>query len=580
MEEGKAVTEAEEGSVDVPEGGPQGADGKGSKKWYWGPLLIVVLTQFIIVIDSTMMNVSISALVKDLNTDITTIQGIIAGYTLIMASLLLLGARMGDVFGRRKAFVAALIIYTAGTTMAALSTTPGMLFFGWSFLEGVGAAVMLPATLAIINTEYKGRDKALAFGAWGSMAAAGAAFGPILGGFFTTYLSWRYAFGMEAIIAVALLLMTPMLQESRATMRAKQLDITGALVSAAALALVIFAVLKGQEWGWLWAADDSVALPGGLSPVPVMMAAGLVLLLVFARHERRVKDRGGTPLLDPDMFSLRVFTVGNVTDMVESIILGGMLFIIPVFLQSVVGSNAFQTGLTLLPMTVMVFVFSIGASRLGNKVSPKYLIMAGIVMSLVGTIYLRDIFGVDIGETDLLVGLTLFGIGIGLMMSQLVNVTISSAGRARSTEASGVVNTFEQFGNSLGTALIGAIVFTLVFQGIVDGMGGEDIFPPGTDEDDMARALDDWFKEFQRDNPEGVVDENVTAAAKVVDRALADAMGVAMDAMSLMLVLMLVCMFAMPYVPPIGSSREEDEEEVGDDSQAPEGEGEDGDEAS
>ncbi len=545
-----------------------------NKGWYWGPLLIVVMTQFIIVIDSTMMNVSISALVKDLSTDITTIQGIIAGYTLIMASLLLLGARMGDVFGRRRAFVAALIIYTVGTTIAALSTTPGMLFFGWSFLEGVGAAVMLPATLAIINTEYKGRDKALAFGAWGSMAAAGAAFGPILGGFFTTYLSWRFAFGMEAIIAVVLLLMTPMLQETKATMRAKQLDITGAVVSAAALALVIFAVLKGQEWGWFMAADDSVALPGGLSPVPVMMAAGLVLLLIFARHERAVKDRGDTPLLDPDMFSLRVFTVGNVTDMVESIILGGMLFIIPVFLQSVVGSNAFQTGLTLLPMTVMVFVFSIGASRLGNKVSPKHLIMAGIVVSLVGTIYLRDIFGIDIGETDLLVGLTIFGVGIGLMMSQLVNVTISSAGRARSTEASGVVNTFEQFGNSLGTALIGAIVFTLVFQGIVDGLGGEDIFPPGTDDDEMARALDDWFKVFQDGNPEGVEDEDLEAAAGIVDRALADAMATAMDVMSLMLVLMLVCMLVMPYVPPIGSSEEEDEEEGEGDSH-PEGDVED-----
>jgi len=552
---------------------PEEESEKGSKSWYWGPLVIVVLTQFIIVIDSTMMNVSISALVKDLNTDITTIQGIIAGYTLIMASLLLLGARMGDVFGRRRAFVVALIIYTVGTTIAALSTTAGMLFFGWSFLEGVGAAVMLPATLAIINMEYKGKDKALAYGAWGAMAAAGAAFGPILGGFFTTFLSWRYAFGMEAGIAVLLLLMTPMLQETRATMKAKQLDITGAVVSAGALALVIFGVLQGQSWGWWTANDPSVALPGNLSPVPVLIIGGLLLLFVFAKWERRVKERGGIPLLDLDMFSKRVFTVGNVTDMVESIILGGMLFIIPVFLQSVVGSNAFETGLTLLPMTIMVFVFSIGASRMGTKMSPKYIIMLGIVATLVGTIYMRSIFGIDTNEEDLLLGLSFFGVGIGLMMSQLVNITISSAGRKKSTEASGVVNTFEQFGNSLGTALIGAIVFTIVFQGIAGGVIDEDLLPDDMTDDEVAQALEDWFKKMGQGDPKGIPEEDVATAERIVNTALADGMGTAMDVMSIMLVIMLICMFAMPYVAPVG--KEEDDEDEGTD--APSEESEEGD---
>jgi EmrB/QacA subfamily drug resistance transporter len=519
----------------------------------------VVLTQFIIVIDSTMMNVSITALVKDLNTDIGTIQAIIASYTLIMASLLLLGARMGDVFGRRKAFVSALIVYTVGTTIAALSVTPVMLFFGWSVLEGIGAAVMLPLTLAIINVEYSGKHKALAFGAWGSMAAAGAAFGPILGGFFTTYLSWRYAFGMEAIIAVALLAMTPMLSESKSIMKAKELDLTGAAVSAAGLFTIIFAVLNGDNWGWFYAKEGAISV-GGLSLVPILIVAGILCIFAFAKWERRVKDKGEIPLLDPDMFKKRIFSIVNVVDMLESIVLSGILFIIPVFLQTVVGSNAFETGLALLPMTIMVFIFSIGAARLGSYLSPKYIIMAGIVVTLVSTLYMRGIFGLNIQEKDLMGGLTLFGVGIGLMMSQLVNVAISTHGRKKSTESSGVVNTFEQFGSSLGTALIGAIVFTVAFAGITSGIIDSGLAPEDMTPDEVADGLSEWMNELKTGDPPEINDTET--AEKIVDKALADGMGAAMDTMSIMLAAMLVIMFAMPVVEKVGERKVEGEDAV------------------
>jgi len=519
----------------------------------------VVLTQFIIVIDSTMMNVSITALVKDLNTDIGTIQAIIASYTLIMASLLLLGARMGDVFGRRKAFVSALIVYTVGTTIAALSVTPVMLFFGWSVLEGIGAAVMLPLTLAIINVEYSGKDKALAFGAWGSMAAAGAAFGPILGGFFTTYLSWRYAFGMEAGIAVALLAMTPMLSESKSIMKAKQLDLTGAAVSATGLFVIIFAVLNGDNWGWFYAKEGAISV-GGLSLVPILIVAGIVCLIAFAKWERRVKDKGEIPLLDPDMFKNRIFTIVNVVDMLESVVLSGILFIIPVFLQTVVGSNAFETGLTLLPMTIMVFIFSIGAARMGSYLSPKYIIMAGIVVTLVSTIYMRDIFGLNIQEKDLMGGLTLFGVGVGLMMSQLVNVAISVHGREKSTESSGVVNTFEQFGSSLGTALIGAIVFTVTVAGMTSGIIDSGLAPEDMTPEEVADGFHEWFDELKTGDPPEINDTET--AEKIVDEALADGMGAAMDTMSIMLAAMLVIMFAMPVVEKVGERKVKGEDAV------------------
>ncbi len=531
----------------------------GTKKWYWGPLLIVALTQFIIVIDSTMMNVSISALVKDLNTDIGTIQAIIAGYTLIMASLLLLGARMGDVFGRRKAFVVALIVYTVGTTIAALSVTPAMLFFGWSVLEGIGAAVMLPLTLAIINVEYSGKDKALAFGAWGAMAAAGAAFGPILGGFFTTYLSGRYAFGMEAGIALLLLAMTPMLSESKSIMKAKELDLTGAVVSAAGLFIIIFAVLCGDNWGWFYAKEDAPSV-GGLSLVPILIVVGLLCLFAFSTWERRVKERGGVPLLDPDLFKNRTFSIANVVDMLESVVISGTLFIVPVFLQTVVGSNAFETGMTLLPMTVMVFIFSIGATRLGSRVSPKYIIMAGIIVTLVSTIYMRGIFGLTIQESDLVGGLSLFGIGIGLMMSQLVNVALNAWGREKSTEASGVVNTFENFGGSLGTALIGVIVFTVAFSSLVDGIIDSGLAPEDMTSDEVADGLRDWFNEMKTGDPPEINDTET--AEKIVDKALADGMGAAMDTMSIMLAAMLVIMFAMPVVEKVGERKVKGEDAV------------------
>ena len=476
-----------------------------------------------------------------------------------MASLLLLGARMGDVFGRRKAFVAALIVYTVGTTIAALSGTPVMLFFGWSVLEGIGAAVMLPLTLAIINVEYSGKDKALAFGAWGSMAAAGAAFGPILGGFFTTYLSWRYAFGMEAIIAVALLAMTPMLSESKSIMKAKELDLTGAVVSAAGLFVIIFAVLNGDNWGWFYAKEGAVSV-GGLSLVPILIMAGILCLFAFAKWERRVKDKGEIPLLDPDMFKNRIFSIVNVVDMLESVVLSGILFIIPVFLQTVVGSNAFETGLTLLPMTIMVFICSIGAARLGSYLSPKYIIMMGIVVTLASTLYMRGIFGLNIQEKELMGGLTLFGMGIGLMMSQLVNIAISTHGREKSTESSGVVNTFEQFGSSLGTALIGAIVFTVAFAGITSGIIDSGLAPEDMTPEEVADGFRDWFGELKTGDPPEINDTET--AEKIVDKALADGMGAAMDTMSIMLAAMLVIMFAMPVVEKVGERKVEGEDAV------------------
>ena len=227
-----------------------------SSPYKWGVVLIACMAIFIIVLDSSAMNVAISTLVVELNTSLSVIQAIIALYALIIASFMLLGSKIQDILGRKKTFMVGLIIYASGTTIATLSINAGMLLLGWAVLEGIGAALILPATTTIVGASYEGKDKVTAFGIWGGIAAVGAAVGPIVGGVFTTYLSWRLVFGSELIFVAAILIFRHYLTESKPTLKWKDLDIVGALLSIVSLILIVLGILlltKPQYWEYVLA---------------------------------------------------------------------------------------------------------------------------------------------------------------------------------------------------------------------------------------------------------------------------------------------------------------------------------------
>lgn len=431
---------------------------KGEKSDFrWGVLIVVCLAIFILVIDTTMMNVSISALVIDLETDITVIQAIIAVYALIMASLILLGGKLGEIVGRKRVFFLGLIIYTIGTTIAALSINSLMLLIGWAILEGVGAALMLPATALFITSSYEGKDRALAFGMWGGIAAAGAAFGPIIGGFLTTYFTWRLAFGMEIIIALVIFALFRLLPASKPTLGWKDLDAVGAVLSFFGLFFIVLGILQLQTYE-TW------------SLVPIYMGVGITIMILFALWMRRRVRRGQVPLTDLSLFKIRTFNYGNVVGLIQNLTLAGFLFIIPIFMQSILDLEAFETGLIILPTSLTVFIFAVGATKLSKFINPKVLVLLGIAISILGSVLLRDMFTPTVNLVDLLPGLLLFGMGLGLLLSQITNMTLSSASEDQSSDASGVVNTMKQLGTSLGTAFVGVVLFAAVFGSIVSGI--------------------------------------------------------------------------------------------------------------
>src|SRR5664280_951011 len=220
-------------------------------QYKWGVVIIACMAIFIIVLDSSAMNVAISTLVVELNTTLSTIQAIIALYALIIASFMLLGSKLQDILGRKRTFLIGLIIYASGTVVATLSINATMLMIGWAVLEGVGAALILPATTTLVGASYEGKDRVTAFGIWGGIAAMGAAIGPIVGGFFTTYLTWRLVFGSELIFVAIIFLFRNYLTESKPTLKWKDLDIVGALFSIVSLILIVLGILlltRPQNW--------------------------------------------------------------------------------------------------------------------------------------------------------------------------------------------------------------------------------------------------------------------------------------------------------------------------------------------
>jgi MFS family permease len=425
----------------------------------WGVLAVLAAAQFLMVLDQAVMNVAISQLTEDFDTTVTTIQAVIALYALVMAGLMLTGGKLGDIWGRRRAFTVGLLIYGSGSALTAASWSVPSLTFGWSILEGIGAALVLPALVALVASGYKGADRAIAYGVLGGVAGAGIAVGPILGGWMTTDFSWRLVFVGEVVVALGILLGTRLIREPRREGAAPGLDWVGSVLSATGLALVVFGVLQASNWGWL-APRDSPITPFGFALTPFVIAAGALVLAGFRAWERRHEGRGLPPLVQLGLLRIRSLRGGVSMLLAQNLILMGIFFTIPLYLQIVQGLDALETGVQMLPASVGLFVAAIAGSALAKRFAPRPLVRAGLFVVLLAIVLLLGTIEPELDSGAFFVATGVLGIGMGLIASQLGNVVQSSVGDGDRSEAGGLQNTAQQLGSSLGTALLGAIVIS------------------------------------------------------------------------------------------------------------------------
>ena len=431
-------------------------------------LAVLSAAMFVYVIDTTLMNVSISALVEDLDTTVGAVQTAITLYTLTMASFMLTGGKLGDIWGSRRAFRIGLIIYAIGTTITALAPTIGFVIIGWSILEGLGSALIVPAINTLVRANYEGARRASAYGVLFGVAAAGAAFGPLIGGWITTTLSWRVAFGIEAIIVLGVLLASGLMRDAPPVVPKPKLDVVGVVLSVVGLGLFVLGILLTTDRGW----DDPLVL--------AMLGLGLAFIAAFIWWVRRGEAGGKPVLVHPSIFRHRAIAAGLPVLSTQTFAQAGLLFLIPVFTQSVLGFDALQTGLTLLPLSIGVLVTSILTPTLGQRIYPKYIIQAGLVLLFVGGFILAISLETATEAIDMALGLLIGGIAIGLIAGQLPNLILSGVESAEASEASGLQGTAQNLGMVLGTAVIGTVILSVAFSSFGNRVAESVLIPQQT----------------------------------------------------------------------------------------------------
>ena len=436
----------------------------------WLPLGILAAAQFIMVLDSSVMNVSISQIVADLNTTVTGVQSAITMYTLVMAAFMLVGAKLGDILGRDRAFGLGLAVYGLGSLITALSPNLTVLLIGWSGIEGLGAVLVIPAIAALTAANYEGKERAFAYSMIGGAAGAAIAAGPLIGGYVTTTWSWRYVFVGEVVVVIAVLAVHRRMKRAPKPEHPPKLDYGGAALSAVALGLIVFGILKSSTWGWIRpiaapTINGHEITPLGFSLVPFLIIGGFVVLGCFLAWEERRERLGKSTLLNRALVKIETLRAGLSSLCAQQLIVMGTFFVLPVYLQVVLGFDAFETGKRLFPMSISMLAAALTGPKVAVRFGPRAVVQVGLGAMAIAALVLVGTIDVTLNGTAFAVSLVFFGIGAGLLMSQLGNVIMSSAPPEETNEAGGLQGTAQNLGASLGTALIGSVLLLGLLNG-------------------------------------------------------------------------------------------------------------------
>jgi len=445
-------------------------------------LIALCMAQFINAYDTTAMNVAVTSVVKSLGTTVSGVQSALVLYSLVMASFMLIGGKLGDVWGRRATFTIGISMYGVGALITAFSMGLPMMIVGWSLLEGLGSALMIPAIFAIVGTIFPaGKPRISAFAAVGAMAAMGAALGPLICGFLTTYLTWRVSFLLEVCVVLATLALTTRIKVPKTKRPAAKLDYLGAFLSALGLALVVLGVLQASKYGWTAARVPMLAwgktlIPeGGISPVIPFVVAGVVVLALFALWERHMLKAGKDALLNIGMLKNRAVLFGLLAIIAFMFMQAGFLFVTPVFMQMALGYTAFHSGLLILPMTIMIIIVATRVSKLTQIIAPKLIVQIGMLVLVGGVLLIALELKATAQQWEFLPGMIVAGIGIGLVNAPLMNITQGAVPAKGQSEISGLSRAMSNLGGAFGTAIAGAVLMsTLIatFSGAVEQFTG------------------------------------------------------------------------------------------------------------
>jgi MFS family permease len=428
-------------------------------------ILPLALAQFIASYAATNMNVAISAIAKDLGTTVAGVQTAITLFTLTMAALMIPGSKLTDIWGRKRCFVLGLLVYAVGGLLAALAQGLPLLLVGYSLLEGVGSALMIPPIYILVTVAFPDvRSRARYFGVVSGAGGLGAAAGPLIGGLVTSAISWRASFGLQVLVVAWIALLARKITDPARSGARPRFDLTGAVLSAAGLFFVVLGLLQSRTYGFFKSRADftignTVVIPkGSISPVWLLVAVGALFLLWFFLHVRSSERKGRDVLLSLRLFRNRVANLGMGTQVVQWLILQGSFFTVSVYLQEVNHYNAVQTGLMLTPATIGILVASAGADRFARRHPQRWLIIAGFLATAIGMILLLLLVRAHSGILSWVPGLLLFGAGVGVMLTSSVNVVQSSFPDADQGEISGLSRSVSNLGSSLGTALVGSVL--------------------------------------------------------------------------------------------------------------------------
>ena len=433
-------------------------------------LLTLAAGQFVMALDTTVMNTAIATVAKDVGTTVTGIQTAITLYTLVMASLMITGGKVGEIIGRKRAFTIGCVIYGCGSMTTALSPNLTMLLIGWSVLEGLGAVLIMPAIVALVAANFDKPARPRAYGLVMAAASIAAALGPLIGGFFTTYFSWRYVFAGEVLMVAVILVLARRVNDTPAE-KGVRLDLFGTLLSALGLGLIVFGVLKSGNWGVVQPKPQAPEWIG-LSPVIWLILSGLVVLTLFLRWETRRIERGEGALVDPKLLHNIQMRSGVISFLFMFLVQAGTFFVVPLFLSVALGLSAIETGVRLLPMSLGLLAFAVGVPKLAPRANPRRVVNAGFMLIFAGLVLLIALLDINAGPEVVTGPLLVIGSGLGAMASQLGSVTVSAVPKEQSGEVGGLQNTGTQLGASIGTALAGAILISALtaafFSGVQD----------------------------------------------------------------------------------------------------------------
>jgi EmrB/QacA subfamily drug resistance transporter len=429
-------------------------------------LVIAITAAFIVVLDNSVLNVSIPTIVRDLHTTLPSVQWVITGYALTFAALLIIGGRLGDAYGHRRIFVIGLALFGAGSLLASVSTSVGELILGEAVIEGIGASLMMPTTLAILSGTFRGHERAKAFAAWGATAGVAAAFGPVVGGWLTTNYSWRWSFRINVIVApLAIVGAMVFMKRTANPVRRIRIDVPGALLIASGMFLLVFAFSQGGVYGWWEPLKDftisgNVVWPAsrGVSLIPLIIAVATSLLVTFVWLELRIERSGRDPLFEFAHLGLRTYRYGLITVSVLAMGQLGLSFVLPVFLQDAKHLSAATNGLWMLPTGLFLIVGSQVGGRLTRRFGTVTIVRTGLLMYAVGILLILRVVSLNITVWDLLPGLGLYGFGIGFALAQLTNVILSEIPPEGTGGASGANSTVRQVGSALGVSVIGSLL--------------------------------------------------------------------------------------------------------------------------